>query len=424
MVNLFPKVQDLYNLTDNFTERKLITNDWLTVDQMISILMLKVDNIVPNIEELKKVIEKDNPVIKFWIDPTGLEIHLWHSIPINIARLIQSTGKRITLIIWDFTAKIWDPTGRNTERKILTDDDIKKNYEQYKLQAAKFINLDHTDVVHNTSILSGIWIEELTRFFQKVSMGSLLQREDFKKRLEWWYWLSLAEVFYPLLMALDSIKVNADLEIWGKDQLLNFHITRELMNKLWLRPETFITTPLLPWITWTWEKMSKSLNNYVWLLENSTNVYGKIMSIPDSLLDLYIFNFVDIQQQEKEGFEELIGKNPYEFKKALAYYITSIINWDEEAQKAADEFTRKFSKNTFNEEDFENIDTEKGSLVALLFQHKLFPSKSDARRMIESWAIKMRTASSEFKKINDIDFIIDKEVYLKIGKKKFIKFTI
>ncbi len=148
------------------------------------------------------------------------------------------------------------------------------------------------------------------------------------------------------------------------------------------------------------------------------------MSIPDSLLDLYIFNFVDIQQQEKEGFEELIGKNPYEFKKALAYYITSIINWDEEAQKAADEFTRKFSKNTFNEEDFENIDTEKGSLVALLFQHKLFPSKSDARRMIESWAIKMRTASSEFKKINDIDFIIDKEVYLKIGKKKFIKFTI
>lgn len=426
---LFPWINDIQNLdeknlSDNFKERRKIVNSWINVDNLISILKLKTEDMVPNEGWLKNVIQKDSPVIKFGIDPTGAEIHLWHSIPLNIARLVQATGKNITLVIWDFTAKIGDPTWRSTERKILTDEEIQNNYNQYKLQASKFLDLNKTQVVHNSSMLTDISIQELTRFFQKISMNSLLERDDFQKRIKWWLGLSLAEVFYPLLMALDSIKLKTDLEIGGKDQLLNFHITRDLMWKSWLEPESFITTPLLPGITWTGEKMSKSLNNYIWLLEGWEDIYWKVMSIPDSLLELYIFNFVDIQEQEKEYLQEAIHRNPYLFKKALANYLSSIIAWEEEAEKAEQQFSRKFSKKDFAEEDFTPIESQKWNLVDILVDNHVLSSKTEVRRMILAWAIKLLNNSHEFEKINDINFVVNESCYLKVWKKQFIKINI
>lgn len=429
MKTLFPPMKATHLLDDdflnqNFLDRRRITDAWLCLDDLISILTLKTDSVMPNTDAFKKVMQKDDTVIKFWIDPTGSEIHLWHSIPINIARLLQATWKEITLVIGDFTAKIWDPTWRSSERKVLSDQDIENNYNQYKLQAAKFLNLDKTNVVYNSSMLSPISIQELTHFFQKVPMWSLMEREDFKKRIEWGHWLSLAEVFYPLLMALDSIKLKADLEIGGKDQLLNFHITRDLMFKSWLDPEVFITTPLLPWITGTGEKMSKSLNNYVWLLEDSTSIYGKIMSIPDNLLELYVLSFVDLQFSEKDALQSLLNTNPYVFKRALAYYISSLINGEENAKSSEAAFTRKFSKNDFNEEDFREIGVEKSNIVDALVKSGVLSSKAEARRLILAWAIRQVKNSSEFEKIEDVNFLVEKECYLKVWKKQFIKFII
>ena len=346
---LFPWINEIShlnedNLSCNFKQRKKIVDSWLKIDDLVSILKLKTEDVVPNIDWLKKVIQDDSSIIKFGIDPTWSEIHLWHSIPLNIARLIQSTWKDITLVIWDFTARIGDPTWRSSERKVLSNSEIQSNYNQYKVQASKFLDLDKTNVVYNSSMLTDISIQELMEFFQKTSMNSLLERDDFQKRIKWWLGLSLAEVFYPLLMALDSIKLNANLEIGWKDQLLNFHITRDLMKKYWLEPEVFITTPLLPWTNWSGEKMSKSLNNYIWLLESGEDIYWKVMSIPDYLLELYIYNFIDMKEEEKLNIQKSIHENPYLFKKALAYHLSSLIAWEQQANMAKQQFVRKFSK--------------------------------------------------------------------------------
>lgn len=426
---LFPSIPNVSNLdestlNENFKQRRVIVDSWLTLENLISILTLKIEDLIPNVDWFKKVMQKDWPIIKFGIDPTGSEIHLWHSIPLNIARLIQSTWKDITLVIWDFTAKIGDPTWRSSERKVLTDAEIQNNYDKYRLQAAKFLDLGKTRVVNNSSMLSGISIQELTKFFQKISMNSLLERDDFKKRIKWWLGLSLAEVFYPLLMALDSIKLNADLEIGWKDQLLNFHITRDLMEKSWLEPEAFVTTPLLPWINWTGEKMSKSLNNYIWLLESGVDIYWKVMSIPDNILGLYIYNFIDMQEQEKSYIQEAIYKNPYLFKKSLAFYLSTIIAWEQEAQIAEQEFARKFSKNDFIEEDFVPVESNKWNLIDILVDKGILSSKSEVRRMIWSWAIKILKNSNKFEKINDTNFSIDQESYLKVWKRQFIKIIV
>lgn len=426
---LFPSIPNVSNLdestlNENFKQRRVIVDSWLTLENLISILTLKIEDLIPNVDWFKKVMQKDWPIIKFGIDPTGSEIHLWHSIPLNIARLIQSTWKNITLVIWDFTAKIGDPTWRSSERKVLTDAEIQNNYDKYRLQAAKFLDLGKTRVVNNSSMLSGISIQELTKFFQKISMNSLLERDDFKKRIKWWLGLSLAEVFYPLLMALDSIKLNADLEIGWKDQLLNFHITRDLMEKSWLEPEAFVTTPLLPWINWTGEKMSKSLNNYIWLLEPGVDIYWKVMSISDNILGLYIYNFIDMQEQEKSYIQEAIYKNPYLFKKSLAFYLSTIIAWEQEAQIAEQEFARKFSKNDFIEEDFVPVESNKWNLIDILVDKGILSSKSEVRRMIWSWAIKILKNSNKFEKINDTNFSIDQESYLKVWKRQFIKIIV
>lgn len=422
-INNVPRLDESV-LSDNFKQRKEIVDAGLSVDELISILQLKAENIIPNVDWFKKIMKKDSPVIKFGIDPTWSEIHLWHSIPLNIARLIQATWKEITLVIWDFTAKIGDPTGRNMERRVLTDSEIQANYEQYKLQAAKLLNLEKTNVVYNSSMLTDISIQDLTKFFQKVSMNSLLEREDFQKRIKWWLGLSLAEVFYPLLMALDSITLQADLEIGWKDQLLNFHITRDVMGKCWLDPEAFITTPLLPWITWTGEKMSKSLNNYIGLLEAGEDVYWKVMSIPDSLLELYVNNFVDMQEKEKLKIAEAIQANPYIFKKALAYFLSSMISWEQEALLAEQKFTRKFSKRDFKEEDFVPVEVEKWSLIDVLVIGGIVPSKTEARRLISAGAVRLLKNSCDFEKINDLNFNVDGECYLKIWKKQFIKIMV
>lgn len=388
----------------------------LTTKELGDLLPVKIDQVISQ-KELTQVLQnKKKVVVKFGIDPTGPDIHLGHLLPIMILRQFQRAGHHIHFVIGDFTARIGDPSGKTSQRSVLSEKEIEKNKKTYLSQIKPFIDIKKTTIHHNRKWLKKYSFEKILSDLQHVSVSEVLQREDFRKRIEAGNPLSLAELLYAYAQGIDSLHINPDIEVGGRDQLLNFAQARSLMKQHNLTPEVAITTPVLEGIYGDGSKMSKSLENYISLSASTKDIFGKILSIPDTLIYPYLASFADIYASEKKEVQKMIKKNPLEMKKVLALFVVYILSGSEKkAHQEREHFEKTFSKKDFS--DIETYQVQKGVVVLdfIASQKSLGLSKSQIKRLALEGSI--RIVEPKEQTLEPYDQL--PEGIVKVGKKHF-----
>ncbi|MEX1014526.1 MAG: tyrosine--tRNA ligase [Candidatus Paceibacterota bacterium] len=345
--------------------------------------------------------------VKFGIDPTSPDIHLGHTVALRKLKQFQDAGHKIVLIIGDFTAQIGDPSGKNKTRPTLTEKEVRKNMKNYLKQAGKVINIKKTEVRHNSEWLAK-GTKDLLEIAKSATVNQALRRADFQKRLKKEENISLLETLYPVFQGYDSVAIKADVEIGGTDQKFNLLMGRTVQKHFGIKEQDIITVPLIEGIDGA-KKMSKSYGNYIGLDDEPNDMFGKIMSIPDKLIDKYFENLTEKNRKEKD---------PYKAKINLAENIVSIYNSPKKAEKAKENWKKVFSKGE-NPEEMETIKLrdKEINIIDLLIKTGI-KSKSEAKRLVDQGGI-----SIEDKKIKNSqkNLTIKKESVLKVGKKRFYK---
>ena len=350
--------------------------------------------------------------IKFGADPTAPDLHLGHAVALRKLKQFQDAGHKIVFIIGDYTAKIGDPSGRSKTRPALADVEIKANAKTYFKQVGKILNLKKTEILYNSQWFGKENMEFLIRLASRFTTQRILERDDFSKRLKSGAELYSHEQFYPMLQAYDSVQVRADVEIGGTDQKFNMLTGRDLQRHMGLPEQDVITVPLLVGTDGE-KKMSKSVGNYIALAEKPNEMFGKIMTIPDQLIDSY-------RQLLTDAPAEVFAKaGPREAKLELAKIIVSMYHGQKAGEAAREEFIRVVSKGGAPSE-IKSYKTKKREcrLVDLLVETKLAASKSEARRLVEQGGVKINDA-----KKNDPDELIEinEEILIQVGKRNFLK---
>lgn len=291
-------------------------------------------------------------IAKFGIDPTGHEVHLGHTVPMLLLSRFQRMGHEVVFIVGDMTARIGDPSGRSDDRPALTDADIERNLATYRDQVSPFFDFDRAQFRRNGDWLREFTLPQLIGITAQIPVSMSLQREDFRNRLDAGHGLSLAELLYSVVMALDSVEIECDLEIGGIDQFLNMQMCRKVMDICGQTPEVVVATALLEGTDGTGAKMSKSRDNYVPLTAAPGEIFGKIMSVPDRVVEQYFRLLSEWQDGELAVAAERIQAgtlHPMDLKKVLAGEVTAALHGVDAAMQARAEFVARFSKRTFAE---------------------------------------------------------------------------
>ncbi len=393
--------------------------DWskLPAEKMLSLVSVKTQVTLPATIDPKTIKGKMN--IKFGIDPTGADIHIGHLCPIFMLNIFSKCGHNIDFIIGDYTAKIGDPSGRNTERAMITDEQIAANFATYVKQISPYININKINVHKNSEWLSKMSLTEFLAVLQRIKLAVATQREDFRKRIEN---VSLAEVTYAVLMGLDSVNLHSDIELGGLDQILNFsqcRLVQEIYNQ---KPEYAFGTPILEGLSGDGRKMSKSYNNYIAVTSSATDKFGKFMSLPDNLLLKYYQAFGYLYAEEIPELKKFIEANPLEAKKQLATYFVSIDGNNLDIGRTEREnFERKFSKRELTDDDFITVTVAPNTpLLNAIATSGKFASNGEIKRLILAGAV----TDIETKEKLGINYNLTKNVKIKVGKLNIFKMEV
>jgi len=392
------------------------------VERQFKIIAEGCQEIVPQDElkaKLKKSIESGIPLkIKMGIDPTSADVHIGHMVVYNKIRQLQDLGHEAHLIIGDYTARIGDPTGRNTERPPLTEQMVKKNAATYKEQIFKIVDPQKTTFHFQSSWFDNTTLGKILQTASKFSVAHMLSHETFKKRLEDGNRLSLHEMFYPVLQAWDSVEINADIEFGGMDQKFNILCGRDLQKENNQEQQIAIFMPLL--LGSDGRKMSKSFNNHIPVLSEPSEKFGKVMSIKDEfILDYFKYTTNLKAERINEIEEKLQNDNPRDIKILLAKEIIKIYHSEAEADRCENEFINVFSNKGLPDEIPQvTLNSGKYNLCSLLKDQNVTSSISEAK--INQGGLKLDGI-----KIVDEDYEIElqdnKDILIKAGKRKFLK---
>ena len=375
-------------------------------------------------EALHEAEKSQKPLnIKLGMDPTSPDLHLGHYVLLRIVREFLEAGHKINIIIGDFTAKIGDPSGRNVARPVLSDREIKENVKTYIDQLSKVFDVKKIKVFYNSEWLSKMTFEDVLRISGLFTLNRILDREDFKNRIQNQLEVRLHEIFYPLMQAYDSTVLDADVELGGVDQRLNILAGRQLQQAMGKKPQVAILAPLLVGLDGQ-KKMSKSLDNYVGISEKPQDIYGKIMSLKDDMMPDYFRLVLGYPQDQIDLISEQIkgGENPMNFKKRLAYEIVAFLYSKEEAEKAGGDFTKVFSQKEIPEEIQEVGLGEKSAPLFEIIRTGI-PAKemtsSEIKRLIMHKSVKVdgKVIGDPYYKVK----LSPKGVIIKIGKRKWLK---
>lgn len=332
-------------------------------------------------------------IAKFGIDPTGHEVHLGHTVPMLILSRFQRMGHQVVFIVGDMTAKIGDPSGRSDDRPALTDEDIARNLATYRDQVTPFFDFERAQFRHNGDWLRQITLPQIIEITAQIPVSMPLQREDFRKRLDAGQGLSLAELMYSVVMALDSVETHCDLEVGGIDQFLNMQMCRKVMDICGQTPELVVATSLIEGTDGTGAKMSKSKGNYVPLTASAGEIFGKIMSVPDRLVEQYFRALSEWLDTELAITTERVNAgslHPMDLKKILAGEVTAAIHGVDAAMRAREEFVARFSKRTFAEAGDLPAVTDLGQSVTDVVKALGFAkSNADVRRVAEQNGLRL-----------------------------------
>ncbi len=366
--------------------------------------------------DLEARLKEGKPLrVKAGFDPSAPDIHLGHTVLLRKLREFQDMGHKVVFIVGDFTAMIGDPTGRSQTRPALSEKEVESNAKTYTEQAFKILDRDpkKIEIVRNSDWFGKMMFTEfLSKIAPLATVARILERDDFEKRMAGNHPISIKEMLYPLIQGYDSVIVKADIELGGTDQKFNLLMGRNLQKDFAQRPQVVMTMPLLVGLDGT-QKMSKSYGNYIGVHDTPKDVFGKAMSIPDTLMKSYY----DLLTHEK--FDA--SMHPRDAKVKLAKILTAELHGQKAAEEQAGEFTRVFSNKEAPEKPEELKITEKEIWIAeLLKRAGAVTSTSEAKRLIEQGAV-----SIDGQKVTDFNMKVPtgKGSLLKAGKKKFVKIT-
>jgi tyrosyl-tRNA synthetase len=395
----------------------------MTIDEQLSYLGKGTVEVIREAElraKLEKSAATGKPLrVKLGADPTAPDIHLGHTVVIRKLRAFQELGHIAIFLIGDFTGMIGDPSGKSTTRPQLTREEINANAETYKQQIFKLLDPEKTVIDFNSRWMDTLGSAGFLRLAGHVTVRQILERDDFQQRLEANRPLALHEVMYPLVMAYDSVALEADVELGGTDQKFNLLMGRNLQREYGQESQVATIMPLLEGTDGV-QKMSKSLGNYIGINEPPQEIFGKIMSITDDLMWRYYELCTDLSVSEIAGLRNS-ERNPRDIKADLAKHIVADFYSEVEARKAEEEFNAMF-RNKQAPEDIEERATASGlwKLPKLLVELALVPSMTEARRVIEQGGVYV---DSERRTQTDFEVGIDADhsVLVQVGKRKFVR---
>lgn len=376
--------------------------------------------------ELKSKLEKGKPLtIKAGFDPTAPDLHLGHTVLINKMRQFQQFGHQVVFLIGDFTGLIGDPSGKNATRPSLSREQIEENAETYKKQVFKILDPELTQIRFNSEWMNELGASGMITLASRYTVARMLERDDFKKRFANNQSISVHEFLYPLAQGYDSVALEADVELGGTDQKFNLLVGRELQKQVGQESQVVMTVPLLEGLGGV-NKMSKSLDNYVGITEDPSEMLGKIMSISDELMwkyfDLLSFKTNMQLKNLKQSVDE--GMNPRDAKFELAMEITARFHSQSDAERARQVFIDRFRKGAVPE-DMPEKKLEAGPeglpIANMLKLAELVSSTSEAIRMIKQGAVKIGG-----EKVDDPKLRIEQgaQIVVQVGKRKWAQISV
>ncbi len=374
-------------------------------------------------EKIEKSIKQNKPLrVKLGCDPSKPDLHIGHSVVLRKLRQFQDLGHKAILIVGDFTAMIGDPSGKNKTRPSLTLEETRINGRTYLEQATKILSKENLEVRFNSEWLNNMNFADVIKLASKYTVAQILERDDFSLRYRQGMPISLHEFLYPLAQAMDSVAIEADVELGGTDQKFNLIVGREIQKAYGLEPQSIVLMPILEGLDGK-EKMSKSLGNYVAITDDPKDMFGKIMSIPDELILKYYLYATFPNPLESEKFEEGLKSgllHPKEAKIQTAKKIVALYHGEEEAEKAHQDFEKVFSKKEVPDEVETlvlNVANKVQPLVDVLVATGLAPSKKEAKRLIEQGGVYV-----DGSRVCDVYMNLDISTrrLIKYGKRKFL----
>lgn len=395
------------------------------VKEQLDLIKKNTVEIIPE-EELEKKLVKSKKtakplIIKLGCDPSRPDLHIGHSIVLQKLRDFQDIGHKVILIVGDFTGMIGDPSGRNKTRPALTLEETRINGKTYVEQATKVLSEKNLEIRYNSEWLEKMNFADVIKLASHYTVARILERDDFEKRLEKDEPINVHELLYPLSQAMDSVAVKSDIELGGTDQKFNLLVGRDIQQAYGQEPQVIITSILLEGIDGS-EKMSKSLNNSINFTDSPREMFGKTMSIPDSMIYKYFKYTIHLSDDELERIKrELEDKNtnPRNLKVRLGYELVKRYYDKQAAENAQNEFEAIFVKKEIPDDIPEyEMNTAEIKLANLMKDNHLTDSTSDSIRLITQGAV-----SIDGEKVTDRNFILkpEKEIIIKVGKRKFLK---
>lgn len=390
-------------------------------DNNIDIIVRKAVQIYSEDTLVKKLKSGKKLVVKFGADPSRPDLHLGHTVPLRVLKMLQDMGHDIVFVIGDFTAMIGDPSGKSKTRPQLTFEETRKSGETYFKQVTKILDKEKTKIVYNSEWLNKMNFKDVLELTGKYTVARLLERDDFSNRFNNKTPIGVHEFMYPLMQGYDSVAIHADIEIGGTDQTFNLLVGRELQKDYGQEQQDVIVFPLLVGLDGK-EKMSKSLGNYIGIDEEPSIMFEKSIRIPDDCLEDYFRLTTDI---DTNTYKDWINTDIVDAHRKFAREIIKMYHGEEFIKDAEDKYNAKANKTLSD-----NIDTIKFNgelpitLIDLLNELKIVSSKSEGRRLIEQNGISVNQ-----EKENNVDRVITKEdfndgfVVIQKGKKVFLKVT-
>lgn len=398
---------------------------FLSVDEQLELISRGTEEVIP-LKDLRKKLDnsiKDNKplTIKLGCDPSRPDLHIGHSVVLQKLRDFQDLGHQAVLVIGDFTAMIGDPSERNKTRPQLTLEEAKANAKSYIEQSKVILDVNNLKVIFNSTWLNKMNFEDVINMSSKYTVARMIERDDFTKRFEAEIPISMHEFLYPLAQAMDSVEINADVELGGTDQKFNLLVGRDLQREYNQEPQSIITLPLLEGTDGI-EKMSKSYDNYIAIDDSPEDMYGKIMSINDSMILKYYKLAVFADRDKIESVKLLLedeSNNPRDIKRSLAKDLVERYYSEKEAKSAEAAFDQIFiKKDNPDSMPSYNLSSEV-NLIDILLSEKLIASKGEGKRLIAQNAVKIDGTVC-----NDINQSISPagvDVIIKVGKRRFLR---
>ncbi|OGG30140.1 tyrosine--tRNA ligase [Candidatus Gottesmanbacteria bacterium RIFCSPLOWO2_01_FULL_46_21] len=379
------------------------------MDPIEELLTRGVENIIPNKEKLRALLASGKKLnIYLGIDPTATQIHIGHAVPLRKLNAFAQLGHTVTFLIGDFTALIGDTSDKESERPVLTSEQIQANFQTYKSQAQKVLDFSKVKVHFNSEWLKDLKFADIIKLCQHFSAGDFVGRELIKKRLAESKKVGLHELFYPVMQGYDSYFMDTDIQLGGTDQTFNMQAGRVFQKNLRHKESFIIANGFLEGTDG--RKMSKTWNNAIWLTDSPNEIYGKVMSLRDELIVQYFTLATNVSMEEISNVNQRLkdGKNPMKLKKELAYHLVLELHDKQAAGKAQEEFEAVHQKG----------ETESASALeinATRLLDALGVSRSEGKRLFEQGAIDLNNERV------DTDMEVKPGDMVKVGKKKFIK---